>query len=104
VREEKYLELSYCETPFLFVLQRKLFFLHVQEPQEHADGLSCSTNTRKPIWRITHVNTCSFDVTRQPYVVIATERNREPDHMISSSHVVFLHLVGASANGATQLS
>jgi hypothetical protein len=66
--------------------------------------LSCSTNTRKAIWRVTHVNASSFDVTRQSYVVIATERNREPDHMISSSDVVFLNLVGTAANGATQLS
>jgi hypothetical protein len=37
-------------------------------------------------------------------VVIAAERNREPDHMISTSDMMFLHLVGTAANGATQLS
>jgi hypothetical protein len=104
VREEKYLEQSYRETPFLFVLQRKLFFLHVQEPQEHGDGLPCPTNAREAIWRVAHVDASSFDVTRQPYVVISAERNREPDHMISSSDVVFLHTVSPVTNGATQLS
>jgi hypothetical protein len=36
--------------------------------------------------------------------MFSAEWDREPDNMISSSHVMSLDVIGAFANGATQLS
>jgi len=36
--------------------------------------------------------------------MLSAERDREPDNVVSSAHVVLFHLFGAAANGATQLS
>jgi hypothetical protein len=36
--------------------------------------------------------------------MLSTERDREPDDVVSSAHVMLFHLLGAAANGATQLS
>jgi hypothetical protein len=36
--------------------------------------------------------------------MLSTERDREPDDMVPSAHVMLFHLFGAAANGATQLS
>jgi hypothetical protein len=36
--------------------------------------------------------------------MLAAEQDREPDNVISSSHVMSLDVIAAFANGATQLS